>query len=405
MDIDSKFRCVFMQNSINIILTIISTLLLASFVVVLRLFKKRESSYRKALESVQKKLDFQVSRIGILTQILPSIQNHILNPHESEDWMSICLDEVKSLIRAESASYFRYLEREQKFDIEMMRGYDPFLAHPIESFEKILFKERESVRKGLTVLSDQQDGAGSSFSILIVPLLIENRVRGCFRFSRKSDDGFSKKEMDLITMVFHQIGLALEIRASHDDRGRFYLELIQSLADLIDSKDALTEGQTRRTRALAREVGKEMDMPSEFIYYLEFAALMHDLGNVAIDEKILKKPGRLTAEEFAIVKKHPEYGYKILSSVSMLAPVAPMVLYHQEWFNGKGYPEGLSGEEIPLGSRIVAVLDAWSAMTTPRSWRKALSRFEALEEIKKGAGTQFDPRVVEAFVATIEKSA
>jgi HD-GYP domain-containing protein (c-di-GMP phosphodiesterase class II) len=130
---------------------------------------------------------------------------------------------------------------------------------------------------------------------------------------------------------------------------------------------------------------------------------MHDIGKIAIDDRLLKKPGKLTPEEFAEVKKHPELGYKILSPVTMLAPVAPMVLYHQEWYNGKGYPEGLHGEEIPLGARIVALIDAWNSMTCSRPWRSALSREEAMAEIKKGAGTQFDPKVVEAFISTMEK--
>jgi HD-GYP domain-containing protein (c-di-GMP phosphodiesterase class II) len=162
-------------------------------------------------------------------------------------------------------------------------------------------------------------------------------------------------------------------------------------------------GQTRRVRSLARGIARELNMPEEFIYFLEFAALMHDIGKIAVDEQILRKPGKLSAEEFEQVKKHPEIGYDILQRVSMLAPVAPMVLYHQEWYDGHGYPEGLSGEEIPLGARIVAVLDAWSAMTSPRPWRKALTTDESVKEIMKGSGTQFDPKVVQAFLTVVER--
>ncbi|MEK7656596.1 MAG: HD domain-containing phosphohydrolase, partial [Elusimicrobiota bacterium] len=109
-------------------------------------------------------------------------------------------------------------------------------------------------------------------------------------------------------------------------------------------------------------------------------------------------PGKLTPEEFEAVKKHTTIGYKLLAPVKFLGPVAQMVLYHPEWYNGRGYPEGLKGEEIPLGSRIVALINAWEAMNSDRPYRKALSREAALEQLRKGAGTQFDPKVVDAFI-------
>ena len=104
-----------------------------------------------------------------------------------------------------------------------------------------------------------------------------------------------------------------------------------------------------------------------------------------------------------IMKKHPAIGHQILAPVKFLGPVAQMVLYHQEWYNGQGYPEGLSGEEIPLGARIVAIIDAWDAMTSDRPYRKALLREKAIAELKNGAGTQFDPRAVEAFLRIEER--
>jgi HD-GYP domain-containing protein (c-di-GMP phosphodiesterase class II) len=224
-----------------------------------------------------------------------------------------------------------------------------------------------------------------------------------FRFVRQGGEAISNRDSDLIAMFVRQLSISLENRDMVNNREKFYLELVQTLADILDSRDASTKGQTQRARGLARAMARELDLPDEFIYYLEFAALMHDIGKIGIEESILKKPGKLTPQEFEIMKKHPEMGHKILAPVTMLAPVAPMVLYHQEWFNGKGYPEGLSGEEIPLGARIVAIIDAWTAMTSDRPWRPALSEDVAVREIRKGAGTQFDPKVVDAFVAAIEK--
>jgi HD-GYP domain-containing protein (c-di-GMP phosphodiesterase class II) len=183
-----------------------------------------------------------------------------------------------------------------------------------------------------------------------------------------------------------------------DSLQTFYLEMVQTLARAVDSKDAYTHEHSDRARVKARKVALEMSLPEQMVRYVEYAALLHDIGKIGIDEAILLKPGKLTPEEYEQMKKHPIIGHQILSPVKYLGPVAQMVLYHQEWYDGRGYPEGLKGEEIPLGSRIVAVLDAWDAMTSDRPYRKALGREVAVGELKKGAGTQFDPRVVDTFL-------
>jgi HD-GYP domain-containing protein (c-di-GMP phosphodiesterase class II) len=125
---------------------------------------------------------------------------------------------------------------------------------------------------------------------------------------------------------------------------------------------------------------------------------MHDIGKIGIADHILLKPGKLSDEEQEVIRKHPSIGHRIIAPVQFLTPVAPMVLYHQEWFDGSGYPEGLSGEEIPLGARIVAVIDAYDAITSNRPYRKALTQKIAINELKKGAGKQFDPKIVDIFI-------
>ena len=145
-----------------------------------------------------------------------------------------------------------------------------------------------------------------------------------------------------------------------------------------------------------------MRLPQAIIRHIEYAALMHDIGKIGIDEQILRKAGKLTAQETDIIKKHPTIGNRIISPVTFLAPVAPMVLYHHEWYDGNGYPEGLAGEEIPLGSRIVAVIDAYDAMTSDRPYRKAMSKERAISELQKGSGSQFDPQAVEVFVKILK---
>ncbi|NNN06266.1 MAG: HD domain-containing protein, partial [Elusimicrobia bacterium] len=178
----------------------------------------------------------------------------------------------------------------------------------------------------------------------------------------------------------------------------YYREMIQALSRAVDAKDSRAPGRAERARARARAVCAELGLPETIAQHVEHAALLHDVGKIGVDEAILRKPGALTPAEYEEVKRHPVIGHEILSSVRYLGPATQMVLYHQERWDGAGYPEGLKGEEIPLGARIVAVLDAWDAMTSDRPYRKALGRDAAAAELKAGAGVQFDPKVIEAFL-------
>lgn len=194
-----------------------------------------------------------------------------------------------------------------------------------------------------------------------------------------------------------------EISGLKEELKNLRFELVQALARTLEVKDPYTRAHSERERRMAGLAAKELKLPEDAVLEVEYAALLHDIGKIAIDRSILLKPSRLTPVEYDEMKKHPAAGYEILAPVGFLKNTALMVLHHQEWFNGKGYPKGLKGEEIPLGARIVSVMDAWDAMTSDRPYRKALSREAALAELRKGAGTQFDPEVVEVFIRVEER--
>ncbi len=171
----------------------------------------------------------------------------------------------------------------------------------------------------------------------------------------------------------------------------------------LEAKDEYTCGHAYRVAEFSVVVGKEMGLSQKEIDTVELSALLHDIGKIGVPEKILNKPAKVTDEEYQEIKKHPEHGLKILKSLEHLELILPGILHHHERWDGKGYPDQLQGEKIPLAARIVCVTDAFDAMTSTRSYRKALPDSEALSRLKKDSGTQFDPIVVTALVRAYEK--
>lgn len=177
-----------------------------------------------------------------------------------------------------------------------------------------------------------------------------------------------------------------------------YQATLRALSAALDARDRETEGHSQRVTKLALKIGKQLELTPQELTNLERGALLHDVGKIGISDNILLKAGPLTARERARMNQHPQLGYAMLKGIPFLQEALPVVLHHQEMFDGSGYPSGLRGEEIPLGARIFAVADTYDAMTSTRPYRNALSHQAALAEIVAQSGKQFDPRVVQAFL-------
>jgi len=179
------------------------------------------------------------------------------------------------------------------------------------------------------------------------------------------------------------------------------LDSVQSLALALDAKDSYTEGHSKRVSEYAYFLAKELGLGLQEIEWVRLAAAMHDIGKIGIPESILCKPTKLTTEEYEIMKKHPTIGARILKPIKPLEEVATLVLYHHEYWDGLGYPHGLKGEDIPVGARIVSIVDAYQAMTSNRPYRSTLSQEEAVKRLRQGAEKQWDPNLIERFISII----
>jgi len=180
--------------------------------------------------------------------------------------------------------------------------------------------------------------------------------------------------------------------------------IVQTLMKALEARDFITEGHADRLQQLVARVAVKLGLPDHNITDLRLLAQFHDIGKVGIPDGILFKPGPLTSDEYKDMKRHSEIGYRIAKSAPDLAPIAEGILKHHEWWNGEGYPLGLKGEEIPLECRILSIADAYDAMTSDRPYRRAMSHKLAVEELKRGSGSQLDPRLVPLFVDLVEKT-
>lgn len=183
-----------------------------------------------------------------------------------------------------------------------------------------------------------------------------------------------------------------------------FIEMVSSLAQLIDSRDHSTGTHSERVRAIALSIGNQLNITEAELQELSVAAILHDIGKIGIPEEILHRTGKLTVEEFSIIKRHAQIGYNALKNIVSLSKIAEYVHFHHEAFDGSGYPCNLSGEKIPLIARILCVADVYEALTAERVYRKAMTQEQALAIMREDAGRKFDPKVLHAFLKNIEQS-
>jgi HD-GYP domain-containing protein (c-di-GMP phosphodiesterase class II) len=199
-----------------------------------------------------------------------------------------------------------------------------------------------------------------------------------------------------LMLARYSFRLYMDLRSAH-------IDTVRALTSAIDASDPFTKGHSERVTAYSTEIAREMGLSERRVMTIEYASILHDMGKVAIQHEILLKPGDLSDKEWELMRTHPRTGAKIVADLHFLKGARDVVLYHHERFDGKGYPEGIAGEDIPLEARIVKVADAFDAMMSHRPYRQSLGLEKAKSELVAGKGTEFDPAVVDAFLGLIEQ--
>lgn len=240
-------------------------------------------------------------------------------------------------------------------------------------------------------------------SMLSVPLSIKSQVIGVLTVFSTHLRFFDDNEIDLLSTVGRQAAAAIENARLYTFMHENFMNTIKALSAAIDTKDHYTHGHSKNVMDVSAMIAAEMGMPRVEVELIRFAGLLHDIGKIGVSESILSKKSSLTDEEFAIISTHPKLGTMIMESVDFLKKISPITYHHHERWDGRGYPMGLKGDRIPLGARIIAVSDAYDAITSSRSYSSAKTDGFALDEIRKCSGTQFDPEIVDAFIRVMER--
>ena len=248
-------------------------------------------------------------------------------------------------------------------------------------------------------------------AVLCVPMTLRHKVTGVIAVLRHaSNEGFSRAEAKMLEEIAAQAAMAVEqanlfarVRAYASELELSYDATLKALSAALDAKDAVTEGHSERVANLTLAIAREMRVPKEKMVDIERGALLHDVGKIGVPDAVLRKPAALSRREWQAMRQHPLLAGILVSKVGFLEGALPILLYHHERYDGKGYPFGLAGDHIPLEARIFAVVDAYDAMTSDRPYRKATGREAAVREIVKNSGSQFDSSVVDAFLRVVDE--
>lgn len=371
-------------------------------------------SLRADSELMEKNLDKLTTALSECYEqimLLYNLSTHMTLDQSCSTYLQLACDQLTQIVPVEGIAIF--LEKTVEGNKRLVLSAGSGLLSIESSMADVLQMHltAELTAGGEALLDSQVDGPFKYVwpqrlrNILAVPVGTAERMTGFLvatNIQNKQD--FDSTDVKLFNSVASQCAVFIENGRLFNDLKELFIGSLKALTNSIDAKDQYTRGHSERVALIARWIAEQMKeaapLSEQEIHYIYLAGLLHDIGKIGVAEAVLRKQGRLSDEERAVILAHPKIGASILSEIPQMRQIIPGVLYHHERYDGSGYPEGLRGEEIPLCARIIAMADAFDAMTSRRVYREAMSIRRALAEVEKGSGVQFDPAVVQTFLGS-----
>lgn len=333
-----------------------------------------------------------------LDPLLDKIMELGMNVMDAEGCSVLLVDEKEKKLQFVAASGAKK-EELKKLSLDIGEGVAGWVA---QNDQPLLI---EDVSRDTRFSKKVDESLGQETkSLICVPLKVKERTIGVMEvINKRGDRIFTKRDMVLFKPLSAQAAVAIERAKLYEDLEDMYISTVKSLAAAIDAKDPYTRGHSERVTRFAMLIAKELGLDDKTQRDVQLCGLLHDVGKIGVPISVLRKKDKLTDEDWKHIRRHPVLGAEIISPITQLKELIPNIRHHHERYDGKGYPDNLKGEDIPLISRILAVADTFDALTSERPYRSGLADKAALEEMEVVKGTQLDPACVDAFITSYRK--
>ncbi len=355
-------------------------------------------------------LEKKIMQLKTLTELAPlinsSLDHELIRKKTIEATTWVLNAEAASLFLLDKATGELYIdvatgEKGEKLERVRLEKGVGIAGHVVEHGEALIIHDAQSDTRFFEGV-DKASGF-TTRNIICVPVKSREQTIGVLEGINKKEGQFDDNDIEVMDSISNYVAVAIENASLHNELKKTFYETAEVMADTIELRDPYTGGHTKRVRRHCLVIGRYMGLSKGELENLHLAAILHDIGKIGIKDDILLKDGKLEEAEFIKMRMHSLYGAELLKNIEQLRDVIPCIRAHHERYDGTGYPDGLKNDEIPLIARIITVADTFDAMTSERPYRRRLSKEAALAELKRFAGIQFDPEVIEAFLEAFKE--